>query len=93
MAILVGRDTKLMTVGVTGKQGTFHTLQCRDYGTNVVGVGAPGHFVVKHLYDNQEQFIDPFSGGKLLSVPEVEELVTLFVIDFFVIFFFIETTR
>ena len=41
----------------------------------VVGVGAPGHFVVKHLYDNQEQFIDPFSGGKLLSVPEVEELV------------------
>tara|TARA_Y100000766_G_scaffold282908_1_gene297239 strand:- start:1372 stop:3543 length:2172 start_codon:yes stop_codon:yes gene_type:complete len=41
----------------------------------VVGVGAPGHFLVKHLYDNQEQFIDPFSGGKLLSVPEVEELV------------------
>ena len=36
MSVLVGRDTKLMTVGVTGKQGTFHTLQCRDYGTNVV---------------------------------------------------------
>ena len=40
----------------------------------VVGVGAPGHFLVKYLYDNQEQFIDSFSGGKLLSVPEVEEL-------------------
>ena len=42
MAILVGRDTKLMTIGVTGKQGTFHTLQCRDYGTNVVGGVTPG---------------------------------------------------
>lgn len=42
MTILVGRDTKLMTIGVTGKQGTFHTLQCRDYGTNVVGGVTPG---------------------------------------------------
>lgn len=42
MAILVGRETKLMTIGVTGKQGTFHTLQCRDYGTNVVGGVTPG---------------------------------------------------
>lgn len=42
MAVLVGRETKLMTVGVTGKQGTFHTLQCRDYGTNVVGGVTPG---------------------------------------------------
>ena len=42
MAVLVGRETKLMTVGLTGKQGTFHTLQCRDYGTNVVGGVTPG---------------------------------------------------
>ena len=48
MAILVGRDTKLMTIGVTGKQGTFHTLQCRDYGTNVVGGVTPGKGGMTH---------------------------------------------
>ncbi len=42
MAILVGRDTKLITVGFTGKQGTFHSLQSRDYGTNFVGGVTPG---------------------------------------------------
>lgn len=42
MAILVNRDTKLITVGLTGKQGTFHTLQCRDYGTQCVGGVTPG---------------------------------------------------
>ncbi len=42
MAILVGRDTKLITVGFTGKQGTFHSLQSRDYGTNLVGGVTPG---------------------------------------------------
>ncbi len=42
MSILINRDTRLITVGVTGKQGTFHTLQSRDYGTNVVGGVTPG---------------------------------------------------
>lgn len=42
MAILVNRDTKLITIGFTGKQGTFHSLQSRDYGTNLRGGVTPG---------------------------------------------------
>jgi len=42
MAILIGRDTRLITIGFTGKQGTFHSLQSRDYGTNFVGGVTPG---------------------------------------------------
>ena len=37
MAILVDQNTKLITQGITGKAGLFHTLQCSEYGTNVVG--------------------------------------------------------
>jgi succinyl-CoA synthetase alpha subunit len=42
MSILINKNTRLITVGLTGKQGTFHTLQSRDYGTNVVGGVTPG---------------------------------------------------
>ncbi len=31
MSILIGTDTKVMTQGITGKTGAFHTRMCRDY--------------------------------------------------------------
>jgi succinyl-CoA synthetase alpha subunit len=37
MAILVDHNTKLITQGITGKAGLFHSIRCRDYGTRVVG--------------------------------------------------------
>ncbi len=48
MAILIDRNTKLITCGLTGKQGSFHTLQSRDYGTNVVGGVTPGKGGIVH---------------------------------------------
>src|SRR5204863_744219 len=42
MSVLVDKSTRLVVQGITGKEGTFHTLQMRDYGTNVVGGVTPG---------------------------------------------------
>ena len=42
MSILVGRDTRLVVQGITGNEGTFHTLRNRAYGTNVVAGVTPG---------------------------------------------------
>jgi succinyl-CoA synthetase alpha subunit len=42
MAIWVNNDTRLLVQGITGKEGTFHALGCRDYGTKVVAGVTPG---------------------------------------------------
>ena len=42
MAIWVDKNTKLLVQGITGSQGSFHAMGCRDYGTNVVGGVTPG---------------------------------------------------
>ncbi len=42
MSILVGRDTRLCTSGITGREGRFHTLSNQRYGTDVVAGVTPG---------------------------------------------------
>ncbi|MEJ7624247.1 MAG: succinate--CoA ligase subunit alpha [Pyrinomonadaceae bacterium] len=42
MSVLVDKNTRLIVQGITGKEGTFHMLQMREYGTNVVGGVTPG---------------------------------------------------
>lgn len=42
MAIWLDESTKLIVQGITGKEGEFHALGCRDYGTRVVGGVTPG---------------------------------------------------
>jgi succinyl-CoA synthetase alpha subunit len=42
MAILADRNTRLIVQGITGREGSFHTKQMIDYGTNVVGGVTPG---------------------------------------------------
>jgi len=42
VSILVNRKTRLLVQGITGKEGTFHTRQCAEYGTQVVAGVTPG---------------------------------------------------
>lgn len=42
MSILVNNDTRLLVQGITGREGSFHTTQMVEYGTNVVGGVTPG---------------------------------------------------
>ncbi len=42
MSILVDKNTRVVTQGITGKAGLFHSQQCREYGTPIVGGVTPG---------------------------------------------------
>ena len=42
MSILVDYNTRLMVQGITGRDGSFHAMRCRDYGTNLVAGVTPG---------------------------------------------------
>ena len=49
MSILVNKHTKVITQGITGKAGSFHTEQCMAYGTHFVGGVTPGKGGQIHL--------------------------------------------
>ena len=49
MSILVNKDSKIVCQGITGSQGTFHTEQCIDYGTQVVAGVTPGKGGSEHI--------------------------------------------
>ena len=59
MSILVNKNTRVLTQGITGATGQFHTRTCRDYGTQMVGGVVPGRggtdFEGIPIFDTVEQ--------------------------------------
>ena len=42
MSILIDKSTRLLVQGITGRDGHFHAVKMKEYGTNVVGGTSPG---------------------------------------------------
>ncbi len=59
MSVLVNKDTRLVVQGITGSEGTFHTSQILEYGTNVVAGVTPGKGGMLYNGNEKDQFCRP----------------------------------
>lgn len=57
MSVLVDKNTRLVVQGITGGEGTFHTSQMLEYGTNVVAGVTPGKGGTKYGGNEKDKFI------------------------------------
>ena len=61
MSILVNKNSRIVCQGITGRQGSFHTQQCIEYGTQVVAGVTPGRGGEEHLgvpvYDSTHEAV------------------------------------
>ena len=74
MSILVNKDTRLIVQGFTGSQGTLHSQQSIEYGTNIVGGVTPGKGGQIHLdrpvFDSVEEAVNKVEpNASIIFVP------------------------
>ena len=62
MAIWIDSSTRVLVQGITGKEGSFHTAQCVEYGTRVVAGVTPGKGGTEHqgipVFDTVREAVD-----------------------------------
>jgi len=62
MSILVGAASRVVVQGLTGREGTFHARQCREYGTRIVAGVTPGRGGSTHeevpVFDTVRQAVE-----------------------------------
>ncbi|WP_294345115.1 succinate--CoA ligase subunit alpha [Prosthecochloris sp.] len=56
MSVLVNKNTRLLVQGITGGEGTFHTSQILEYGTNVVAGVTPGKGGLLYTGNDRDTF-------------------------------------
>ena len=59
MSVLVDKETRLVVQGITGGEGTFHTSQILEYGTNVVAGVTPGKGGLQYGGNDRDAFCRP----------------------------------
>ncbi|HXH61539.1 MAG TPA: succinate--CoA ligase subunit alpha, partial [Fimbriimonadaceae bacterium] len=74
MAILVDKNTKVVVAGMTGREGSFHTQQMIEYGTQVVAGVTPGKGGTQHLglpvFDTMREAVERTgANASLIFVP------------------------
>jgi succinyl-CoA synthetase alpha subunit len=74
MSIWVGKETRLLVQGLTGREGTFHALASREYGTRVVAGVTPGKGGTKHegipVFDSVAQAVSTTgANASMIFVP------------------------
>ena len=74
MSILVDASSRVVVQGLTGREGTFHALACRDYGTAIVAGVTPGKGGIPHegipVFDGVAQAVaDTGADTSLIFVP------------------------
>ena len=55
MSILIDKSTRLLIQGITGRDGHFHAVKMKEYGTNVVGGTSPGKECKKNEFKNLQK--------------------------------------
>ncbi|HUY28020.1 MAG TPA: succinate--CoA ligase subunit alpha [Candidatus Binataceae bacterium] len=71
MSILVNKNTRVLTQGITGATGQFHTRACKEYGTQMVGGVVPGKggttFEGIPIFDTVEQAVRATGANAVVS--------------------------